>query len=101
MDTGELTIAEDSANMVDTSTTLDIADGLDAKPAVETGSAEPTVDFKTPSDDGEELVEVTATEVTTVRKVLFVGGDVRVVYDDVFAGPVTVGYMVITELSTP
>ncbi len=66
-----------------------------------TDSAEATVVFETPSDEVEEFIEVLATEVTKVRKVLLVGGDVRAVYDELVAGPVTVGYMVITELSTP
>lgn len=119
----------DSATTVGASAALDIADALGTETTVETGvagaeaegrevtgtgatvvgftevtgtgSAEATIVFETPSDEVEEFVKVLATEVTKVRKVLLVGGDVRAVYDGLVAGPVTVGYMVITELSTP
>jgi hypothetical protein len=66
-----------------------------------TGSAEATIVFETPSDEVEEFAKVLATEVTKARKVLLVGGDVRAVYGGLVLGPVAVGCMVITELSTP
>jgi hypothetical protein len=96
-----LRVADDSATTVGTSAALDIADAVGIKTAVETGSAEATILFEKPSDEVEEFVKVLATEVTKDRKVLLVGGDVRAVYDGLVAGPVTVGYMVITELATP
>jgi hypothetical protein len=124
-----LRVAVDSATTVGASAALDIADAVGTETTVETrvagaelagtevtgtgatvvgftevtgtGSAEATIVFETPSDEVEEFAKVLATEVTKVRKVLLVGGDVRAVYDGLVSGPVTVGYMVITELSTP
>jgi imidazole glycerol phosphate synthase subunit HisF len=91
---------------------VDIAIGFEAADGTETA-----VDIGSGLEIVEEFVKVLATEVTKVRKalsvggdvrvvydvrkVLLVGGDVRAVYDGLVAGPVTVGYMVITELSTP